>query len=69
MIVDEKDRLDFNRVPESRGIPTQLKLATIAGILIIFVIGGSVGVLAGYHHMWPALTTTRMNLGILPPGL
>jgi hypothetical protein len=69
MIVDEKEYLDFNRVPTSRGIPMEIKLATLAGILIIFAIGGFVGTLAGYHHMWPSLTTTRMNLGSLPSGL
>jgi hypothetical protein len=69
MIVDEHERLDFNRVPETRGAPLELRVATIVGILIIFIIGGSVGRFSGYNHMWPSLTTTRMNLGSLPPGL
>jgi hypothetical protein len=69
MIVKDHEYLDFNRIPESRGIRMELKLATAVGILIIFAIGGSVGLLAGYHHMWPSLTTTRMDLGSLPPGI
>jgi hypothetical protein len=62
MIVREDERLDFNRIPESRGIPKDLYRALILGLLIIFSIGGSVVLFSGYGHMWPSNTTLRVPL-------
>jgi Mg/Co/Ni transporter MgtE len=69
MIVDEHEYLDFNKIPESRGIPTELRFSVIVGIVCIFIIGGLVAFLSGHGHMWPSLTSTRMDLGKMPPGL
>jgi hypothetical protein len=62
MIVREDERLDFSKVPESRGIPPFLYRAVAVGILVIFAIGGSVVMMSGYGHHWPANTTLRIPL-------
>jgi hypothetical protein len=62
MIVREDERLDFNRVPESRGIPKDLYRVGVIGLIIIFCIGASVVLFSGYGHMWPSNTTLRVPL-------
>jgi hypothetical protein len=62
MIVREDERLDFSKVPESRGIPPFLYRAVAVGILVIFAIGGSVVMMSGYGHHWPSNTTLRIPL-------
>jgi hypothetical protein len=56
------DPLDARGVPKSRGIPQLVRILTVIGILVIFVIGGAVVALAGYGHHWPADTTLRLPL-------
>jgi hypothetical protein len=62
MIVREDERLDFSKVPESRGIPPFLYRVVAVGILVIFAIGASVVLMAGYGHHWPSNTTLRIPL-------
>jgi hypothetical protein len=62
MIVREDERLDFSKVPESRGIPPFLYRVVAVGILVIFAIGGSVVMMSGYGHHWPSNTTLRIPL-------
>lgn len=62
MIVRDDEYLDFGRVPESRGIPPAIVRAALVGLLIIFAIGGSVCLMSGYGHHWPANTTLRAPL-------
>jgi hypothetical protein len=62
MIVREDERLDFSKVPESRGIPPFLYRVVAVGILVIFAIGGSVVLMSGYGHHWPSNTTLRIPL-------
>jgi hypothetical protein len=62
MIVGEDERLDFSKVPESRGIPPFLYRVVAVGILVIFLIGGSVVMMSGYGHHWPSNTTLRIPL-------
>jgi hypothetical protein len=62
MIVREDERLDFSKVPESRGIPPFLFRVVAVGILVIFAIGGSVVMMSGYGHHWPSNTTLRIPL-------
>lgn len=62
MIVREDERLDFSKVPESRGIPGFLFRVMAIGILCIFAIGASVVLFSGYGHYWPSNTTLRVPL-------
>jgi hypothetical protein len=62
MIVGEDERLDFSKVPESRGVPPFLYRVVAVGILVIFLIGGSVVMMSGYGHHWPSNTTLRIPL-------
>jgi hypothetical protein len=62
MIVREDERLDFSKVPESRGVPPFLYRVVAVGILVIFLIGGSVVMMSGYGHHWPSNTTLRIPL-------
>lgn len=62
MIVRDDEYLDFSKVPESRGVPTALYRVVAVGVLIIFAIGASVVLMAGYGHHWPADTTMRAPL-------
>jgi hypothetical protein len=62
MIVREDERLDFSKVPESRGIPPFLFRVVAVGIIVIFAIGGSVVMMSGYGHHWPSNTTLRIPL-------
>jgi hypothetical protein len=62
MIVRDDEYLDFNKVPESRGIPESLYRVLAIGLLIIFAIGASVCLLSGYGHHWPSATTIRVPL-------
>jgi hypothetical protein len=62
MIIRDDEYLDFNKVPESRGIPTALYRLGALGLLIIFAIGGFVILESGYGHHWPSATTMRAPL-------
>ncbi|HVN69731.1 MAG TPA: hypothetical protein VMU38_08800 [Candidatus Binatia bacterium] len=66
MIVRDDEYLDFSKVPESRGIPSSLVRVALAGIVIIFIIGGAVVTMSGYGHRWPAMTTVRVPLNNNP---
>ena len=67
MIVRDDEYLDFSKVPESRGIPSGLYRVVIVGIIVIFAIGASVCLQAGYGHHWPAMTTVRVPLNNTGP--
>lgn len=62
MIVREDERLDYSKVPESRGIPQALYRVAVVGLLIIFAIGAAVCLMSGYGHHWPYNTTLRVPL-------
>jgi hypothetical protein len=62
VIVQEDERLDFSKVPQSRGIPPMLYRLIAIGIVGIFAVGFSVVWNAGYGHHWPAATTVRAPL-------
>ena len=62
MIIRDDEYLDFSKVPESRGIPSSLYRIAAIGLLIIFAIGASVCLMAGYGHHWPSITTLRVPL-------
>jgi hypothetical protein len=62
MIVRDDEYLDFSKVPESRGVPPFLYRVVAVGVLIIFAIGASVVLQAGYGHHWPSDKTLRIPL-------
>jgi hypothetical protein len=62
VVEHEQDRLDFSQVPQSAGFPPMLYGLLAIGIIGIFAVGGSVVLMAGYGHMWPATTTQRAPL-------
>lgn len=62
MIVHEEERLDFSKIPQSKGIPPMLYRLIAIGILGIFIVGFSVIWNAAYGHHWPANTTERAPL-------
>lgn len=53
MILGESERLDFTRVPSSRGIPKRVYFVLAVGMLGIFIMGYLSVILSGYGHMWP----------------
>lgn len=59
MILHESERLDFTRVPSSRGIPKRVYLVLVIGLLGIFTMGYLSVIMAGFGHMWPANSTMR----------
>ena len=63
MIQDEKEYLDFSRVPQSKGIPSYLPAIALAGVLGIFIMGGLSAFLSGWGHVWPSEKSVRVNLG------
>ncbi len=62
MIIRDDEFMDFNKVPESRGIPTALYRVAVVGLLVIFAIGGAVCMMSGYGHHWPSDKTLRVQL-------
>ena len=62
MISREDERLDYSKVPESRGVPTALYRVAVLGLVVIFAIGAAVCLMSGYGHHWPADTTIRVPL-------
>lgn len=65
-MIEKQDYIDFNYVPQSRGIGRSTLTILAIGIVMIFVIGGLAATMSGYGHMWPSTTTMRMNLGNMP---
>ena len=63
MIVSDDEYLDFSRVPQSRGIPNAIVYTIVVGLIMIFTIGASCVLLAGYGHKWPSTSTMRIDLG------
>lgn len=63
MIVRDDERLDFSKVPESRGVPTMVYYVAVIGLVGIFFIGGASVMSSGWGHHWPANTTLRIPLG------
>ncbi len=66
MIVKDDEYLDFNSVPQSRGIPVSIYLLVLVGIVGIFAVGADTVFNAGYGHKWPSEQTLRMPLGEMP---
>jgi hypothetical protein len=62
MISREDERLDYSKVPESRGVPTALYRVAVLGLVVIFAIGAAVCLMSGYGHHWPSDTTLRVPL-------
>ena len=62
MVVQEDERLDFSKVPQSAGFPPMLFGLLAIGLIGIFAVGGSVVLMAGYGHHWPSPTTQRVPL-------
>jgi hypothetical protein len=56
------DPKDIRGVPISTGIPPLVVWATMAVIVLIFVIAGMVLSTAGYGHVWPAENSTNLKL-------
>jgi hypothetical protein len=65
MIVPDSEYLDFSQVPQTKGVPKSIIYSVAIGLIMIFAIGGSVVLLAGTGHHWPAATTMRVPLGNL----
>ena len=63
MIVREDERLDFSKVPESRGVPRLVYVVACVGIVGIFAVGGATVLGAGSSHHWPMTSTMRVDLG------
>jgi hypothetical protein len=57
------DKVDSRGVPISKGIPAIVQIAGLIGVVVIFIIGGSVVFSSGWGHMWPAQTVQRAPLG------
>jgi hypothetical protein len=66
MIASEHERLDFSKVPQSKGIGTSAFIVLLIGLLGIFIMGFLSCILSGYGHMWPSQKTMRMDLGSMP---
>jgi hypothetical protein len=63
MIARERDfHPHYGEVPHSKGVPLELIIAVLVGLLIIFGIGAGVILTSGHGHMWPSITTERMHL-------
>jgi hypothetical protein len=57
---------DFGDVPQSKGVPVVVHLASVVGLLVIFLIAAAVVLNAGFGHQWPSEHTTRSDLGTMP---
>ena len=62
MIVHEKERLDFSKIPESQGIHPAGYWALVIGLIGIFAVGGDTVFWAGYGHMWAKDGTSRTTM-------
>jgi hypothetical protein len=65
-MIEQQDYIDFNYVPQSRGIGRGTIVILAIGVLMIFAIGGFTAFLSGYGHMWPYTATERENLHQMP---
>ncbi len=61
MILHESERLDFTRIPSSKGIPKRVYLILVVGLLGIFTMGYLSVTMSGFGHMWPANATVRAS--------
>jgi len=66
MITHDHERLDFTKIPESKGIPKAAIWVLFIGMFGIFFMGGYSAQSAGYNHKWPAAQSMRMDLGTMP---
>jgi hypothetical protein len=57
---------DFGDVPQSKGVPGVVHIASVVGLLVIFLIAAAVVLNSGFGHQWPAQHTTRSDLGAMP---
>lgn len=56
------DKVDSRGVPISKGIPTLVQVAGLIGVIVIFIIGGSVVFSSGWGHLWPSQSVQRVTL-------
>jgi hypothetical protein len=56
------DKKDSRGVPVSKGIPSIVHVAGMIGVVVIFIIGGSVILTSGWGHLWPAQQVQRADL-------
>ena len=66
MIATDHDRLDFSKIPKSKGIGKDALIVLVIGLVGIFAMGFLSVIFSGYGHMWPAQKTMRMDLGSMP---
>jgi hypothetical protein len=66
MITQDHERLDFTRIPHSKGIGLPALIVLVTGLVGIFTMGGLSIYYAGYNHVWPAPESMRMPLGSMP---
>ena len=66
MIASDHDRLDFTKIPESKGIGPPALVVLVIGLIGIFAMGYLSVIMSSYGHMWPAEKTQRMDLGTMP---
>lgn len=65
-MIQQRERVDFSTVPQSKGLDTGTKVILVVGLLMIFTIGGFSAFLSGYGHVWPSNHTLRYPLGKMP---
>jgi hypothetical protein len=58
--------LDFERIPQSKGISANTLVAIGIVVAMIFGVGAYTIYCAGSGHMWPANQTMRADLGKMP---
>jgi hypothetical protein len=63
MIVKDEEYIDFNKVPQSKGVPPSMYFFAVLGIVGIFIMGALSAFMASSGHLWPAEKTLRMPLG------
>ncbi len=68
-MIESQDHIDFNYVPQSKGLGKGTMVVLFVGIAMIFAIGGLAIGFAYYGHMWPSPHSMRMNLGKMPSNL
>lgn len=56
------DPKEVQGVPVSAGIPSIVLTAALAGVVLIFIIGGLVLSQAHFGHIWPASDTVNLKL-------
>jgi 2-keto-3-deoxy-L-rhamnonate aldolase RhmA len=63
MIETDKEYLDFNHIPQSKGVPNIVRIFATIGITGIFCVAAAAILNASYGHHWPSNQTQRVPLG------